>query len=162
MDLDWEHLYHAHASELLRYLVKLTRDMEKASELMQETFLRGMRERPVFEHPASARAWLFRVGTNLARNDLRRASVLRFVPFSGRELGETGAFDSDAEQVRTALRSIPFEQATTLLLHYQSGFDRSDIAAMHGISEETVKSRLARGRKNFMAAYRRLERGLAR
>ncbi len=30
------------------------------------------------------------------------------------------------------------------------------------VSEEAVKSRRARGRANFIAAYRRLERGLAR
>jgi len=42
------------------------------------------------------------------------------------------------------------------------GRSRSEIAAHLGISEEGVKSRLARGRLNFAAAYRRLERGLAR
>ena len=64
--------------------------------------------------------------------------------------------------MRSALDAIPFDQATTLLLHYHAGFRRGEIARMHGVSEETVKSRLARGRRNFMAAYRRLERGLAR
>jgi len=60
------------------------------------------------------------------------------------------------------MRSIPADQAATLLLFYESGFARGEIADLLNVSEETVKSRLARGRKNFMAAYRRLERGLAR
>jgi DNA-directed RNA polymerase specialized sigma24 family protein len=42
------------------------------------------------------------------------------------------------------------------------GFSRAEAARILGITEEAVKSRLARGRLNFAAAYKRLERGLAR
>jgi RNA polymerase sigma-70 factor (ECF subfamily) len=147
---------------LVRYLAKLTGDREVAADLTQETFVRAIRAAPDLSDAASARAWVFRTATNLARNYLRRRRIVAFLPFSGRERQEREAFDATADQVRSVLRSLPFEQATTLLLHYYAGFHRSEIARMHGVSEETVKSRLARGRKNFIAAYRRLDRGLAR
>ncbi len=147
---------------LVRYLAKLTGDREVAADLTQETFVRAIRAAPDLSDAASARAWVFRTATNLARNYLRRRRIVAFLPFSGRERQEREAFDATADQVRSVLRLLPFEQATTLLLHYYAGFHRSEIARMHGVSEETVKSRLARGRKNFIAAYRRLDRGLAR
>lgn len=159
---DWRQLYEEDATVLLRYLAKLTGDREVASELMQETFVRAMRSDPRFDDARAAHAWLFRTATNLARNELRRRRIFAFVPFSGAEHAPRASFDVEAEQVSAALRSLPFDQATTLLLHYHSGFHRDEIAALHGVSEETVKSRLARGRANFIAAYRRLERGLAR
>jgi RNA polymerase sigma-70 factor (ECF subfamily) len=121
-----------------------------------------MRANPEFETDRSAHAWLFRTATNLARNEMRRRRLLAFVPFSGRESATGGGFDFEADHVRTALRSLPFEQATSLLLHYHAGFQRHEIAHLQGVSEETVKSRLARGRKGFTAAYRRLARGLVR
>ena len=159
---EWQRLYEQDATTLLRYLAKLTGDREVASDLMQETFVRGIRADPIFEDAVSARAWLFRTAINLARNDRRRRRLLSFLPFTGLERAPQEAFDADSQHVEDALRSLPFDQSTTLLLHYRSGFRRREIAAMQGISEETVKSRLARGRKNFIAAYRRLGRGLAK
>jgi len=162
VNADWRQLYEEDATVLLRYLAKLTGDREIASELMQETFVRAIQANPAFVTAGSPHAWLFRTATNLARNELRRRRLFAFVPFTGAERARTGLFDIEANQVRAALRSLPFDQAATLLLHYHSGFHRDEIAEMHGISEEAVKSRLARGRKSFIAAYRRIERGLAR
>jgi RNA polymerase sigma factor (sigma-70 family) len=156
--VDWERLYVEHAEHLLRYLAKLTGEREAASELMQETFVRGLRSGAPIAGPE--RAWLFRVATNLARDRRRRDRLFSFIPFTGQEPARALAFDPVADQVKSALRSIPFDQAATLLLHYQGGFTRAEIAAMHGVSEETVKSRIARGRKAFVASYRRLERGV--
>lgn len=161
MSKDWHRLYEDDATALVRYLAKLTGDREVASDLMQETFIRAIRANPAFPDVRSERAWLFRTATNLARNELRRRRILAFLPFTGSEQAPE-AFDANAGQVRAVLHSLPFDQATTLLLHYHGGFHRSEIAEMQGVSEETVKSRLARGRRSFMAAYRRLERGLAR
>jgi RNA polymerase sigma-70 factor (ECF subfamily) len=159
---DWRRTYDEDATTLVRYLAKLTGDREVAADLMQETFVRAIRAAPDLPDAGTARAWLFRTATNLARNHLRRRRIVAFLPFTEREPSPREAFDTTADQVRSVLRSLPFEQATALLLHYYAGFHRSEIARMHGVSEETVKSRLARGRRNFMAAYRRLDRGLAR
>jgi RNA polymerase sigma-70 factor (ECF subfamily) len=133
-----------------------------ASELMQDTFVRAMCANPEFTSERAAHVWLFRTATNLARNATRRRRLLAFVPFTGAERSAREVFDVEADLVRKALRSLPFDQASTLLLHYHAGFHRDEIAELQGVSEETVKSRIARGRRNFTATYARLERGLAR
>jgi len=157
--LDWESLYDLHAEGLLRYLTKMTGRREVAADLLQETFLRAMKHGAQLREPRAVRPWLFGIATNIARQHRRRAQLLRFLPFSGRELADDG-FDLGAETVHRALASIPFDQAAALLLHYRAGFTRHEIAQMSGVSDEAVKSRLGRGRANFIAAYRRLERGL--
>jgi RNA polymerase sigma-70 factor (ECF subfamily) len=162
VNLDWGHLYEEHASELASYLAKLVGDREAASELTQEAFIRGIKSEGDLRDPAAALGWLYRTGTNLAANHRRRAAILRFLPLSGAETTPAESFDVEADQVRSALRSINTDAAAALLLFYDVGFARREIAAMLGLSEETIKSRLARGRRDFMAAYRRLERGLAR
>lgn len=162
MSVDWSSAYTAHAGELAGYLTKLAGDPEIASELMQETFIRGIRSGEAIRDSGAIRGWLYRTATNLAHNHRRRRAILRFVPFTGEERSEHEAFDAEADQVRRALRSVPEAAAATLLLFYVHGFDRQELAAMFDVSEETVKSRLARGRRDFMAAYKRLERGLAR
>ncbi|MDQ2914088.1 MAG: sigma-70 family RNA polymerase sigma factor [Chloroflexota bacterium] len=162
MTVDWAALYEEHAQELAGYLAKLLGDRETASELTQEAFIRGLRSERTLREPAAALGWLYRTGTNLATSHLRRRALLRFLPLTGVEVAAPDALDPEAAQVHAALRSISADQAATLLLFYDVGFERKEIAAMLGLSEEAVKSRLARGRKDFMAAYRRLERGLAR
>lgn len=160
--MDWAGIYERHASELASYLTRYLGDREVATELMQETFVRGLRADHTIREPRAIRSWLFQTATNLALNERRRRALLRFIPFTGLERSPREAFDPAAAQVNAALRSIGSEQAAALLLRYHSGFSTGEIAAMLGLSEETVKSRITRGRHNFIAAHRRLERGLAR
>lgn len=153
----WEALYDAHASDIAKYLRRLVGDLDTAADLMQETYVRAMRaerQPPV----AEMRPWLYRIASNLAMSHLRRPRLGRL---SG--LGRHATLDpstEDSEHVRQAMRSIPPEQAVTLALAFHEGFARREIAEMLGVSDEAVKSRIARGRLNFTAAYKRLERGL--
>jgi RNA polymerase sigma-70 factor, ECF subfamily len=153
---DWSALYSSHARDIASFLLKLTGDREEASDLMQETFVRAMRSNTNAGELHSARAWLYRIAANLAHDHHRRTAVLRFVRFSGREEGASGISDPQVELVRRALRTLPFARATALLLHYDAGFARKEIAELEGISEEAVKSRLARGRDAFARAFERL------
>jgi RNA polymerase sigma-70 factor, ECF subfamily len=162
VSFDWAYLYERYAGELLGYLAKLVGDRERASELMQDTFVRALRSDHTIREPAAVKGWLYQTATHLALNERRRNSILRFLPFSGAERQPGDVFDADAAQVRTALRSISSREAAVLLLRYHNGFSRSEIAVMLGLGDEAVKSRLARGRKSFMAAYSRLEREVVR
>ncbi|MDP9320999.1 MAG: RNA polymerase sigma factor [Chloroflexota bacterium] len=153
--LAWRELYAAHAAELVGYLWRLTGDREAATDLMQDTFIAGMRDERALREPTKARAWLFRIGTRLAIKRLRRARLIAFVPFAGTERSTEGVPDVEALAVRDAMRSISADQAAALVLHYAHGFTRAEIAGLVGRSEETVKSRIARGRRAFLAAYDR-------
>jgi DNA-directed RNA polymerase specialized sigma24 family protein len=160
--LNWDEIYGRYSEELARFMVKLLGDRERAADIVHDTFVRAMRSEDDLRELSSVRAWLYKIAANLARNELQRRSLIAFLPFGGHERGAADAFDVEATQIHHALRSIPTDQAVALVLHYQSGFSRAEVASLTGVSEEGVKSRLARGRANFIAAYRRLERGLAR
>src|SRR5437870_603057 len=114
--VDWERVYEDHAGQLAGYLAKLVGDREVACELTQEAFLRALKSGGSLREPAAARAWLYRVGTNLASNHRRRRALLRFLPFSGDEPGSSEAFDPEAEQVRSALRADTRRRAPVRLV----------------------------------------------
>jgi RNA polymerase sigma-70 factor (ECF subfamily) len=148
-------VYQVHAPALLRYLRRLTPTVDAAEDLTQETFARAMRSG---RHPAQSdevRPWLYRIATNLAIDRLRRAQRLRFVGFFGRESADEADADR-SDLVRRALRAIPPDQATALVLRLHEGFTPPELARMLGVSEAGVKSRLYRGRRSFIAAYRRM------
>jgi RNA polymerase sigma-70 factor (ECF subfamily) len=156
--LDWQRLYEAHAGELLRYLRKLVGDDERASELMQDTFIRAMDREGSLRDRDDVRPWLYRIATNLAIEQLRRRKRIAFLPFARDHAAAGDLADPTADHVRRALGAINAEQAATLVLCLQEGFTRREAATLMNVSEETVKSRLARGRAAFAEAYRRLDR----
>lgn len=151
---DWDLLYRVHAGGILRYCRRLAKNNETAEELMQDTFTRALRAGSVPADPDAARRWLYRIATNATIDRLRRERLVRFVPFIGREQAPEVSSE-DADLVRRALRSIPPEQATALVLRLHEGFGPAEIAEMLGISEAAVKARLVRGRRRFIETYER-------
>lgn len=158
--LDWPVLYERHGPELSAFVLRLVGDMAATQDIVQDTFVRAIRKQATLRDPRAARAWLYRIASRLVSERRRRRALLAFVPFAGTE--HAAEVDTDtAALVRTALARIPTDQAVALVLAYHDGFERAEIASLLGVPENTVKSRIHRGRKSFAAAYRRLERGLA-
>lgn len=160
--VDWESAYAEHARGLAAYLLRMVHDTEGAADLVHDTFIEAIRAENDLRDRDKLRPWLYRIATRAAYRHLRRRRVLRLVRLAEAEGLNVAAADAIDLQVHSALAAIGTDQASALLLHHQQGFTRREIAQVAGVSEEAVKSRLARGRANFIAAYRRLERGLAR
>ena len=133
--------------------MKLVRSDEIAADLVQDTFVRAIRAEAQLVDVRAVRSWLYRIASNAAITHLRRRRLLSFVPFLGDEPDERAVYDLEVDHVRRALARISPTQAVTLVLCMQEGFSRREAAAVRGVSEETVKSRLARGRVAFIAAY---------
>ena len=64
-----------HHEEVYAFLVRTTRSPEVAEDLLQEAFLRLTREIRAGRTPDNVRAWLYRVGANLAVSRGRRIST---------------------------------------------------------------------------------------
>lgn len=158
--LDWPALYERHGPELSAFVFRLVRDQGVTQDIVQDTFTRAIERQSTLRDAGAARAWLYRIAANLVASARRRRSLLLFVPFAGSERAPEPDSDT-AALVRTALARIPADQAIALTLAYHDGFTRAEIADLLRVREETVRSRIARGRRNFAASYQRLQRGLA-
>ena len=64
-----------HHAEVYAFLVRTTRDPEVAEDLLSEAYLRLTREVRAGRAPDNTRAWLYRVGANLAVSRGRRLSA---------------------------------------------------------------------------------------
>jgi RNA polymerase sigma-70 factor (ECF subfamily) len=159
---DLGRLYERHARAIARYVWRFARDADNAADLVHETFLRAVRTPGIPAEEGRALRWLYRVATNVAIDDVRRRKRLRFIGIDRMNLGEDTRSNDTVTLVRAALQNIPPEQAATLVLKLHEGFSRAEIAELLGTTEETVKTRLARGRLNFAASFRRMERGLSK
>jgi RNA polymerase sigma-70 factor (ECF subfamily) len=82
------------------------------------------------------------VVTNVCIDELRRRGRAQPEPLPR---GRSGAEVERADLAR-ALGSVPREARVLLALHYVNGLSYRELAAIRGISINTVKSQLARGK----------------
>jgi RNA polymerase sigma-70 factor (ECF subfamily) len=144
-------LYETHRAELFSFLLHMTRDREAAEDLLQEAFIRLIREARSGRLPDAVRPWLYRVATNAAISRARHGAVWnRLVPrlVDRREpLGpESAALRAErATELHTAVAELPPDGRAALLLAAQ-GFDGREIAASIGRTEGATRTLLCRSR----------------
>src|SRR5437870_6579381 len=88
----FERFYLVHRDEVLGYLRRLLG--QRAEDAWQETFLRALRAYDRLEHGRHLRAWVFRIATRVAMDELRAR------PGDRLKLAETADEDLPGEELR--------------------------------------------------------------
>jgi RNA polymerase sigma-70 factor (ECF subfamily) len=144
-------LYEEHRSEVLGFLVRMTRDRETAEDVLQDAFIRLVTEARAGRMPDNVRGWLYRVASNAAiSRSRRRLSFNRLLPRllerGEPEPPEGGYLRSERDaELHTALASIEPDARAALLLAAQ-GFSGHEIAASIGRSEGATRTLMCRSR----------------
>jgi RNA polymerase sigma-70 factor, ECF subfamily len=153
--------------KLIRVLSRLVRDSELARDLAQETFFRVYNRLERFDTARRFGPWLFRVGVNLGLDWLRRSRIEPAPPASiDRPHGEGHLPfelpDPDpriqtelAQEVQYVLAQLPISYRTILVLRDLEGFSSSEVAAIVGRQEATVRWRLSKAREKFREIWQR-------
>jgi RNA polymerase sigma-70 factor, ECF subfamily len=165
---------------LYRVAGRLTRDSERAGDLVQETYLRAFRSRDAFElQEHGIRPWLLRIMRNLhlskADRDRRQPIAVDgesldalnaaeptpgyAPPAAGEPPRDTPAavpldWDSLDERLKGALENLQEEYQIVLLLWAVEDLSYKEIADVLDIPIGTVMSRLHRARQKLSAQLR--------
>lgn len=146
-----------HAGELRAYLVRSIRDPAAADDLVQEAFVRLLSETAAGRPPLHARAWLFRVATNLAASRARRHMVAarRAPELVRREVvpspEEVLIEREGARSLGNRLAALPPHVRAALVLSAH-GFSGAEIARYIGRSELATRSLICRQRRRLRSA----------
>lgn len=133
-------------------------DRDLAEDVVQETWLRAIRDWKVNGLPRSPIAWLLKVSRNLLLNEFRRRAVVPLDALAPDEITESqeddGAFDPEEAQtaVNRAMSLLPPDQSRLLKTFYLEQRKVSHIAEGLGVSERTVEGRLRRAREKLRNA----------
>jgi len=153
-----EALYAAYQQPILNYLCRLVGDADRAEELCQETFTRAYRARGTLDRVQNARAWLYRIATNAARDLMRRRRLLSWLPLFDEDstlLVESPEADLlQAHAVHQALLKLDPDLRVPLVLYSCQELATQEIADVLGISRDAVKQRLVRARQRFKELYK--------
>ncbi|MYH81269.1 sigma-70 family RNA polymerase sigma factor [Candidatus Poribacteria bacterium] len=141
-------------------------DFHYAEELTQDTFLQAYKKLGTLKDPNHFSGWLYVIANRLSINWLRRnkptmqsleatpvqeieESSYKHYMFNERE---TGAAEQRSETVKNLLKKLPESERTVVTLYYLSEMTVKEIGNFLGVSVNTIKSRLRRGRERLQAA----------
>lgn len=140
---------------LLKFLSRMTGQIQPAEDLVQDTFIRILNYRGV--PPERFRPWIYQIARNLARDTFRSAVVRREVVILPASYlnDQSSAAEHDVEnqiqhtwdgqQVNALLQKLPEEQREVLVLRFYHEMPLEEIAEITSAPLGTVKSRLFRG-----------------
>ena len=142
----FEELLRRQENRVYRTALAILGNVQDAEDQTQETFLRYLEKRPVFESPEHEKAWLLTVTRNGCISRLRSKQRQNLplevdIPIPGPE---------EREELEE-LFALPPEDREVLHLYYYEGYSTREIAKITGTREGTVRSRLSRARGKLKA-----------
>ena len=146
-----EDVYYRYSDMVYRLALARCRTKSDAEDVMQDVFVRYIRSGATFESAEHQRAWLIRTTINCS-NSLLGGSWRKLTA----ELDEQRAAAGSAEDlsdtagdVYAAVMRLPKNQRTAIHLYYYEGYKISEIAALTGANDNTVKSWLRRAKERL-------------
>lgn len=145
---------------LYRHALRIVGTTSDAEDVVQDALFSAWRSIASFQGN-SFRAWLFRIATNRALDQLRSRKRRPELPLdppddddvtwaepvaAGPDLAQLAGDREALAFVEMALGTLPAEQRTALLLRDVEGFAYEEIAVITSVEVGTVKSRIHRGR----------------
>jgi RNA polymerase sigma-70 factor (ECF subfamily) len=136
-------LAQSYASRLYAVAYRMLGNRADAEDAVQRALLKCFAARASYSPRWAVSTWLYRALTNVCIDELRRRRVRNET--DGREDGIQLPPVERVDLAR-ALETVPREARLLLALHYVDGLGYRELAAVRGISVNTVKSQLARGK----------------
>jgi len=144
---------------LYNFACYLARDRSEADDLVQETYLKGLKGFSTFQPGTNFRAWMFRILHNTFLTSKSGLAASRTVPLEDEEQGAAAVAvtrenpetlflqNASDEMVRAAIADLPVIYREALLLCDVEEMSYQVIAETLAIPIGTVMSRISRARK---------------
>src|SRR5271157_1862488 len=144
----------AHAATLRTFALSLCGAMDRAEDLVQDTFLQAIVSFDSFRPGTNLAAWLVTILRNRFRDEYRKRQ--REVEDADNHYAER--LKSEPEQIarfqfaefRFAFAKLPAEQRRALFLVGASGLSYEDAAGLCGCAAGTIKTRVHRARMRLV------------
>jgi len=144
------------SSSLKPFALKLTRDMDDANDLLQDTMVKAFTNRDKFTEGTNLKAWLYTIMKNTFITNYQRmvrrgtfvdtTDNLHYIN-SGDILVENGAYgDFAMDDIYAAIDKLDDVYKVPFMMHYK-GFKYHEIADKLNIPIGTVKNRIHIARK---------------
>jgi RNA polymerase sigma-70 factor (ECF subfamily) len=142
-------LYRRHTPALYQLVLRMLGGVASdAEDVVQETWIRAVRQLSKFRWESSLRTWVTAIGLNLAREVLRKRARARTEELDDHlALSARPVRDADRIDLERAIARLPNGYRAVLVLHDVEGFTHEEISRQLGIAVGTSKSQLFDARR---------------
>ena len=150
-----------YSGTLYRVAYSVLRNAADAEDAVQEAFMRVLRHRETLDEVRDQRVWLIRIVWNIVLDRKRRAKtrpetddvaeLARVLPAEGLSADERATAAQHHAHVLACVEQLPAKERQVMMLSAFEELTSVEIAAVVGITESSVRSRLFRAR-NLMSA----------
>lgn len=137
-------IYDRHVNTLYRICFMYMKNQVDTEDMVQNTFLRLMRDKTVFQSKEHEKAWLIRTATNLCKDHFKhwwsKTVGIDHVAYIG--VDQNFTIDGNLEKVL----ALPPKYKTPIYLYYYEGYSTVEIAQILKKNQSTVRSWLHKGR----------------
>jgi len=137
---------------LMNVIGRMLSSQEEAEDIVQETFVRVYQHRQSFNFQHCFSTWIYTIGLNLARNELRKRRRFKFFEItemqgSEKELAVEAKIPSRVpELLSEAVEQLPSKYREAFLLRDIEEMSYEEVADVLDVPLGTVKSRVNRAR----------------
>lgn len=140
----FESLVEKYADTVTRLCFMNLENCADAEDAWQNVFLKLFKNKKMWEKPDDElRKWLVTVSLNECRDIKRKLFHRNHYDIDEMDVSYEQKFDKD---LLDAIRALPAKYAQPILLYYFDGYDVKEISTILSTKENTIKSRLKRGR----------------
>ena len=142
--------WRAHEPELRGWLRRRLSNPAEADDLLQDVFLKALRQGERFCSVLNVRAWLFEVTRNALADKLRVARLTVELPDDlAAAMDETQTVDELTACLPRVLSELSSQDREVITLCDLQGMAQADYAAAKGLGLSAAKSRLQRARQRL-------------
>lgn len=146
-----------HGEELLRLAYTYVKNKEAAEDIVQDVLLKAFEQHEQFRGEASYRTYLYRMTINRSTDYLRSWSYKNTILtekfqkfFKGTKSVEQEVLViSENRMLGEAVLNLPVKYREVIIFYYYKELKIDEIAEMLSCSDNTVKTRLRRGREKL-------------
>ncbi len=165
----FEDIFFKYKGPIYNYILRVMGNAEEANDLAQETFLRAYVALPKTSDDLRLEPWLFKIATNLCRDQFRRRKIVRWQPlenlFGIMDFEDHSSYkpepetlrNEEAEKVNKVLETLSPDHRLCLILKEYNELSCDEIGEIMGRSRSAVKSLLFRAREQFRISYQKME-----
>ena len=138
-------IYERHVDTVYRVCFMFMKNVPDTEDAVQNTFIKLIKEKKMFENEEHEKAWLIVTASNLCRNTLKHwwRKNVDIASVTETEALQNNKTDETLEYVL----NLPEKYKTVIYLYYYEGYSSGEIAKILKRNESTVRSHLRTGRQ---------------
>lgn len=154
----------AHEGMVLRTALRIVGRLEDAQDVSQEVFLRLYKHFDRIDSALGVSSWLYRTTVNACFDLLRKRKPAEELEWEPPVPASQHTEQEQAQRRRIVaggLKRLPERERAAIVLREIEGLDTAEVAAILGVTKETVRSQVSTGRaklKEFAERYERRRR----